>query len=219
MKMGFCSVDVKKKDLSKSGIIYLLTFPSGKFYIGQTISTLKKRLSEHINHSVNKNKNRYSANAIQKYKSMKVSILAESKNRNILNYLEIFYIKLFDSTNKKNGYNITSGGNCGSKKEVPKEVGNKISRALKERYKDPEKRAALNKSRARGFKMTTKQKQLLSDAHKEKVYCPELNITFESKNSCADALGMTRQAIYKAIERGYSLRNTYKKKLTLLVMP
>jgi predicted GIY-YIG superfamily endonuclease len=58
------------------GIIYCLTFPNGKKYIGQTIQQLKARLQQH-------SKQKYCKavyNAIQKYKDYKCDILLEVDN-------------------------------------------------------------------------------------------------------------------------------------------
>lgn len=100
------------------GIIYKLTSPSGKVYIGQTIKPKTRKASFY-------NRNNYYSgtkmdNAIKKYgpENFKYDILsnveAETKEelRMLLDPLEIFYIKKFDSY--RNGYNMTEGGS-GSK--------------------------------------------------------------------------------------------------------
>ena len=93
-------------------VIYKITSPSNKSYIGQTVR-LKQRLScyEHL-----RCKNQSAIyNAILKYgwENMKVEILweKESKERLVeeLNELEIKYIAEFN-TKVPNGYNLTAGG-------------------------------------------------------------------------------------------------------------
>lgn len=98
------------------GIIYKYTSPSGKVYIGQTINE-SKRKNTHRQNAV-KGVSGYFYNAIRKYgfDNFKYEVLFEvkSKDRNrvfcILDALERFYIRKFDSRNKDKGYNIAEGG-------------------------------------------------------------------------------------------------------------
>lgn len=96
------------------GIIYMLTSPSGKSYIGQSIRP-EKRYTCFLN--INKS---YGGSKIdrarKKYgpENFKYEILEEYINEdkekvfNKLNELEIFYIRKYDTYN--NGYNLTEGG-------------------------------------------------------------------------------------------------------------
>lgn len=122
------------------GIIYLLTSPSGKQYVGQTIQELHKRVNGHVNSS-----NREDATinkAIRKYgigsfkKEIIITIQTDEVNIfNQLNKLEELFIKIYNTY--KRGYNSTTGG--GSRKptdEVRKKqsishIGNKASEETK----------------------------------------------------------------------------------------
>lgn len=89
------------------GIIYCLTFPNNKKYIGQTRRTLEIRLKEH-------NTKTYCSalvNAITKYKTYESEILLEINNE-LLDLYEIKFIKAFD-TLVPNGYNIRDSGSNG----------------------------------------------------------------------------------------------------------
>jgi hypothetical protein len=77
------------------GIIYCLTFPNGKKYIGQTTQLLKTRLNQH--------------NAIHKYEQYTCDILLDVKDTE-LDYYEEKLIKEHN-TLVPNGYNIRTGGN------------------------------------------------------------------------------------------------------------
>lgn len=98
------------------GLIYKYTSPSGKVYIGQTISE-RKRINAHKNNAL-KGEPGYFYNAIRKYGfenfTYEVLIRIQSEDRNkvftLLDALERHYIKLYDSRNELKGYNICIGG-------------------------------------------------------------------------------------------------------------
>ena len=97
-----------------SGIIYKYTSPSGKSYIGQTTSSIKRK-SKHRRES-RFLKTKFAA-AIRKYgfENFKYEILFQSEQltnpqelKELLNIKEIEFISLYDSIN--NGYNLSIGG-------------------------------------------------------------------------------------------------------------
>lgn len=97
-------------------IIYKLTFPNGKTYIGQTSKEkLKYRTNGGIGY-VRAANGRFSKSAISlaivKYGwiNVKQEILEETKSQEKADELEAHYIKLFQSQDKKFGYNGASGG-------------------------------------------------------------------------------------------------------------
>lgn len=94
------------------GLIYMLTSPSGKSYIGQTKRSFAIRWNQHKREAETGN-NTPLYKAIRKYgaDSFQHTILIETDNDK-LNELEQYYIKQYDTYN--NGYNCTIGGegNC-----------------------------------------------------------------------------------------------------------
>lgn len=89
-----------------------------KVYIGQTITTIKKRYRDHVNAS--KSQNTYGVilyRAMKKYgvdkfhvvQLCKISCNSEDELRKQINDAECLYIKEYNSM-KPNGYNITAGG-------------------------------------------------------------------------------------------------------------
>ena len=92
------------------GFIYMLTFSSGKKYIGQTTRSVNKRFSEHIKCSGNCI---ILENAIKKYGSDNIAVdtLLEI-NDSQLDFYESRFIDIFD-TIEPAGYNIRSGGSVG----------------------------------------------------------------------------------------------------------
>ena len=98
-----------KKKKQNNFIVYKYTSPSGKIYIGQTNQGLKKR---YYNGQGYKHCS-YFYNAICKYgiDNFYKEILKENLSLEEANYWEAYYINFFNSTDKKKGYNISSGGN------------------------------------------------------------------------------------------------------------
>jgi group I intron endonuclease len=91
-------------------IIYqVINLINNKIYIGQTINSLKLRQLRHLYDST-RNSQLIFHKAIRKYgyDNFQWSILCECENLDILNEMEIHYIKLFDTYH--NGYNANTGG-------------------------------------------------------------------------------------------------------------
>lgn len=105
---------------------------NGKVYIGQTIN-FGKRSKEHFS-TLRKNihRNQYLQHAFNKYgeESFQIDILKLCPHDK-LDEFEIYYMKKYDSLNKKVGYNMLTGGN--ERRIVPEEVRKKISAAHKGR--------------------------------------------------------------------------------------
>lgn len=120
-------------ELSKNkGVIYKLTSPSGKTYIGQSI-TFENRLNQYKTRK-NSSIGKYLKAAIEKYgfENFKIELLKvidlESDievTKSKLNILEIEYIDNFDSLAPK-GYNLTGGGNGSYKRLVSDETRRKL---------------------------------------------------------------------------------------------
>lgn len=98
---------IKKRLYVKKYLIYKITSPSGKSYIGQT-SNYPKRMKEHNTAS---NKCRLLCNAIRKYNwdNFIKQILIENITIEEANQLEEQYIKEHN-TLTPNGYNLVPGG-------------------------------------------------------------------------------------------------------------
>ena len=111
------------KGVEKMGIIYSFTnLINNKKYIGQSINDNNIRYKNHLYSSQNQNSLDYESplhRAFRKYgiENFKYEILAMNiENFDILNELEKYYIKEFD-TLVPNGYNIEEGGkNCSKPK-------------------------------------------------------------------------------------------------------
>jgi len=92
-------------------IIYKATNKiNGKAYVGQTVKSLRIRISEHIHDALNNKDNVYFHNAIRRYgkENFIWEIIAECSSLKELNKTEIEMIKKYNTF--ENGYNLTRGG-------------------------------------------------------------------------------------------------------------
>src|SRR5210317_176582 len=94
------------------GIIYKITSPSNKVYIGQTIHTLEERIKGYKKKSTNCT---LLKRAIDKYGIKMVYEVVETIPDELLDEREIYWIKYYNSL-APNGYNCSTGGN--NKKEL-----------------------------------------------------------------------------------------------------
>lgn len=101
------------------GEIYLILFPNGGIYIGQTIQGINVRFKEHLR-DTRQGSNLPVHNALRKYYSknpeenkVNLQIIAHGNSFDELNELEIRCISEYNSykgNNPERGYNLTIGG-------------------------------------------------------------------------------------------------------------
>lgn len=92
------------------GIIYRATnLINNKIYIGKTKQELSRRISNHYGHLKDQT---YFHKALAKYnkEDWKWDIIDFADNEKELNEKECYWIKQYNSTNEKIGYNLTKGG-------------------------------------------------------------------------------------------------------------
>lgn len=135
------------------GIIYKITSPSQKIYVGQTTRSLEQRYKEHCKPK----ENSIISNAIMKYgpDNMKIEILCYCEDAE-LNDKEKEYIKDFNSL-EPNGYNIRTGGSNGKHSDISKQRMRKSKLgSLNPNY---------GKERSENFKALMKEKKSGSNHH------------------------------------------------------
>jgi group I intron endonuclease len=129
-----------------AGVLYKITNPKGKIYIGCTID-FKRRLSEYRRLSINGQVKLY--NSLIKYKfDNHIFEIIEECDESILHEREIYWIKYFNCIEE--GLNIRLGNRTGALMESTKQ---KISEALKGR------KVTWNSKGSKGYKYTEEQKQ------------------------------------------------------------
>jgi group I intron endonuclease len=136
---------------SMAGVIYKITNPKDKIYIGCTID-FKRRLSEYRRLSINGQVKLY--NSLIKYKfDNHIFEVIEECDESILHEREIYWIKYFNCIEE--GLNIRLGNRTGALMESTKQ---KISEALKGRKNTWTKLGGGSK----GYKYTEEQIQKMS---------------------------------------------------------
>jgi predicted GIY-YIG superfamily endonuclease len=91
-------------------LVYKVTFPNGKLYIGYTSTSLYNRKLSHIS-EVRRGKNRKFYNALKKYgNSAEWEIINTYQNQDFALSREIYFINKFNTYNSNFGYNMTLGG-------------------------------------------------------------------------------------------------------------
>lgn len=99
------------------GIIYKITSPSGKSYIGQTMRSFEKRKGEHLKCP---GSCIILESAIKKYgDEMEFEVLLEANDTHLDKY-ESQFIELYQ-TLEPHGYNIRTGGSAGKHSELSRE--------------------------------------------------------------------------------------------------
>lgn len=113
------------------GLIYIhVNTVNGKFYIGQTITTLRRRLQAHINEAKREgNTGSYFHRALNKYGTevWKSFVLEDNISLNNLDIREEYYICKYNTYCA--GYNMTLGGSSGKGQIVTAETRAKLSKA------------------------------------------------------------------------------------------
>ena len=183
-----------KKKNQNNFIVYKYTSPSGKIYIGQTNQGLKKR---YYNGQGYKHCS-YFYNAICKYgiDNFYKEILKENLSLEEANYWEVYYINFFNSTDKKKGYNISSGGN---NRTMSQEAKEKLSKKMKENNPMKNKDIAKKVSeKLRGRLLSEQIKKNISEGHKKKILCIETNIVYNSREEAAKAVGVSPSGVGRA---------------------
>lgn len=157
----------------KTFIIYKLTSPSGKIYIGQTNRTLEIRWKEHLKLARNGG-NLPLSRAIRRYKEQfTVEIVVAGVPEWAVNAFEKYWIHYYDTYNF--GYNCTTGGE-----------------GLKG-YKHSEKTKAILAQKSTGntshlgHRHSQYTKDLLSNLHKGNTYWKGKTHTAESKKKMSDS--------------------------------
>ena len=97
--------------MKKEYCVYMHTFPNGKRYIGQT----KQKPEHRFNNGDGYKGCRYLYSAIQKFgwDNIKHEILVSGLSQKDADYYEKYYIALYESNDRRYGYNLRTGGTSG----------------------------------------------------------------------------------------------------------
>lgn len=179
--------------------IYKITnLINGKCYIGQTTRSVEERVKGSFSYKGCT----FLKKAFDKYgfDNFKIETLEECGSVEELNFLEQYYIKHFDSTNKKIGYNICTGGQSGPM------VGRKHTKCTKIKISNFRKgsKASLKTKQAlsiskQGIKNPMYGKTGSTHHNSKKIICVELNKIFGSIWEASRQLNLFAQNIHKVL--------------------
>lgn len=175
-------------------IIYKVTNNiNGKVYIGQTITKIESRWYHHCWAAVRYNANHFH-HAINKYgkESFTIEVLCSALNRENLNYLERYFIELYNSFSQK-GYNSRV---TGAKNSCNQETRKKLRDAFK---RNPRKTFL-------GKNHTEETKRKLSDFHKSRTR--KKGVIFSDKTKEKMKLSAEKRSGSKSIQDNYG--NIYR---------
>ncbi len=137
----------RKERVDTKGIVYLISFPNKKYYVGITSTSFEERKRNHLSHANTSNLAVH--NAIVKYgKNVKWEVIDQADNWDDLTDLEIRYIKEYNSYIDDNGYNLTKGGDGTVGYKHSKEDNLRNSKRRTKYFADPankEKQSEANK--------------------------------------------------------------------------
>ena len=188
-----------------NGIIYMYTNKiNNKVYIGQTT---RERLRKYEHKNTNKD-NTYFHKAVLKYgyDNFSYQVLYKVKGWNkdliceVLNFMETYYINLYNSTDNEYGYNLTTGGDSNYS------VNNYVKQKMREGWNNElvkEHASEIHKGCRNGM-------YGIAPPNRKKIMCVEENIVFESIKQAAQWLNVKEENMYNFLCK---LRNpkTYNK--------
>lgn len=174
--------------------IYSITNPKGKVYIGQSIN-IDKRFKYYKNLDCKLQTKIYNSLAKYGYENHIFEIIVSGDfNQELLNDLEIHYIRLYNSYN--NGLNLTAGGMGSRGRVVSESMKKKISEANKGRtsynkgkHLSEETKKKLSEKR-KLYVTSEETKKKLSLAGGRKVIDTSTGIIYRSAKEGADFLNV-----------------------------
>jgi len=168
--------------------VYLLTFPNGKVYIGQTKNIKMRWEANGVRYK--KNKEMYSDILKYGWKNIDKKILLETDCEDIAYDNEIKYIKLYNATNPKNGYNKSTGGKgpAGGVKMSDENKKALYARLYNNKYHLGHKHSNITKQKMSEAKLG-KHYSPETEFPKRGIMCVETNTIY---NSLADAERKTK---------------------------
>ena len=154
-------------DIMSNNILYRLTFPNGKVYIGITTEALSRRVRRHVLYA-RQNKPYALSAAIRKYgeDSFLVEHLASALCWEDLLLLERQIISQYNSV-CPNGYNMTGGGEGSFGIEPSDDKRKKISSSLNGRVLSQSHRLAIGLAQ-KGKVIPPSTRKKMSDAYKSR---------------------------------------------------
>lgn len=162
----------RKKNENFSGVVYLITFPNGKKYVGITSTSFEERKRSHISHRNVSNLPVH--NALNRYFGKEVwSIIATAGSWEELTSLEIQMIERHKSHISKSGYNLTLGGDGAYGYKHTDEQKERNRNSKKQYFSKPENRIKQSKANKEAHNQNPDQALEHSNFMKNRFQNPE----------------------------------------------
>lgn len=191
-----------------NGIVYKVTSPSGKVYIGITTQGFEKRKQEHVYAAMSGKRKGTFQKAYIKYKDDLVwEIIDRASTEKELIELEKYYIQFFDSYEK--GYNLTLGGESNFGWKPSEDTKRKISKSNKGQKRSDETKKKCSESAKKRPKriLSEKTKLLMAKSAGCKTF-EAINVTtlesagfWNSQSECSRKLNVSFQMISKILNK------------------
>lgn len=175
MKRIYNGVEVtyqNETDYLQSNVVYLITFPDGKYYVGRTVRKLHQRVANHCFSSQEKNDLMAVNIPIREHNQFNIRILYTTVNSAELKYLETKYTIEYNSYMSEFGYNSHIGDSPSINTKL------KISESNKGKVNTPEHNKKISESN-KGKIYTDEHNKRLSEANSIKIF-DDFNNNFKS---------------------------------------
>lgn len=179
------------------GVIYCLTSPSGKCYIGQT-TNYPRRMAVYSYAGCKSQPYLYQAIVKHGWKNFTQDIIGVAYSRAELDQLEVDAIAAYRATECGHGYNLCTGGRGRAGFTHSAEARIKIGLASKIRIHKPHSaitRAKLVEAWKHRAPASSATRAKLSEANKRSVTCVSTGITYCSIGEASAALGVADSGI------------------------
>jgi len=205
------------KDKGKSGIYCIRNMVNGKVYIGKSID-IHTRIKRHIGFLNMKSKNHenpHFINAWWKYgrKNFEYFVLEYLNiDEFALADRELYWMKVYDSTSREKGYNLRADSS--TQMIIHDETRERLSKAQKKRFQDPEQRKKQGKISSKFWKENPDVKKEMSKKvaqkkHKYHILQYDKNMNFIKEWFSVEEI-IKSNPDYKW-QNIYSVCNGYKK--------
>lgn len=194
------------------GIIYKVTSPSGKVYIGKTTRGIEARKAQHLACSFRGSTFLFSK-AIRKYGELLVwELIDTAETSEELSLLEISWIKYYHSFS--NGYNLTMGGE-GARKYATVEESKEIAKAQMKAYRKTPEAIAVKRVYAQSLGAKAKRiarREKPGGREREKAYnqTPQIKAARRAYQNTPEAKAKAKARKQNPVAR--AKQNTWAKK-------
>jgi group I intron endonuclease len=157
----------RKKRTDTKGVVYLISFPNGKYYVGITTTSFEERKRSHISHRNTSNLAVHQA--LKTFFGQETwKVIAKGDSWEELTKLEVELIEKYQSYIFKNGYNLTLGGGGTVGYEHDDESKQKNSERKTQYFSNEENRIKHSEATKRAYLNNPKQAMQHSDFSKKR---------------------------------------------------